>query len=98
MILPSENQVHTALAFHLRTVLKHAFDLYILIKPFNLSAACYRLFKINSNSAINSAPKVKFTSLNHTAFSCNITENWKHQLHLVNNKQQDCAYNLTTQL
>lgn len=96
MILPSENQVHKAFAFHLRTVLKHASDLYILIKPFNLSAAYYRLYKINSNSAINSAPKLKFASLNYTAFSCNITENWKHQLHLVNNKQQDTIVTATS--
>lgn len=75
MILPSENQVHTALPFHLRTVLKHAFDLYVLLKPFNLSVAYYRLYKIYSNSAINPAPKVKFASLNYTAFFCNIIEN-----------------------
>lgn len=51
-----ENQVHTALAFHLRTVLKHAVDLCLLIKLVHLSVVYYRLYKNNSNSAINSAP------------------------------------------
>lgn len=96
MILPSENQVHTALAFHLRTVLKDAFDLYILIKPFNLSVSYYRLYKIYLNSAISSAPKIKFASLNYTDFSCNIIENQKNQLHLVNNKQQDTIVTATS--
>lgn len=35
-ILSSENQVHTTLAFHLKTVLKHALDSYVLTEPFNL--------------------------------------------------------------
>lgn len=85
MILPSENQVHEALTFHLRTVLKHALDLYKLIKPFNLSAVVYySLYEKNSNSAINFsvAHKVKFASLNYAIFSCS----WKHPLHLANNK------------
>lgn len=77
MILPSKNQVLAALAFYLRTVLKHALDLYALIKPFILSAvAYYSLYEMNSNSAINFsvAPKVKFASLNFTIFSCSIIE------------------------
>jgi len=41
MILPSENQVHTALAFHLRAALKHALDLHVLTKPFNLLVVAY---------------------------------------------------------
>lgn len=49
--------------FFFKTVLKHALDLYVLTKPFNLSAvAYYNLYRINSNSAITfpATPKVKF--------------------------------------